>query len=666
LRFTHEGPEIFSVPPRLQYSREQLITIFKKASNLLREAGLQAGLERFGAFSDILFLKIMDEVCELRVHAGGKPPLPEHIRWSHFRKMNAIERHTYLKDYVWKEMNSHYGEIFSEAMPIDSPEILDDIVRELSQINLLSADTDIKGDAFEYFLKNAYQGVSINDLGEYFTPRNIVRTMVSLVNPRFGEKIYDPFCGTGGFLIESFKYLRLRMKPDTQLEEQLKNHTVYGSEITSNARIAKMNMILFGDGHANVIKEDSFANPKRGKYDIVLTNPPYSQKTRYGVLYPNQPSDGDAVCVMHCFDALNDGGRAAFLAKEDFLSSGGDVGRVREYILDRAKNFSVVSLPRKLFIPYTPTKTNIIYFEKAGRRDKTFFYIIKNVGHTLTTRKKSISQNDLPKMLDAFKVGQQSQEIDSYIVENSLINQHNNSLWVYDYFEVIPESPYPMEQLGSYVEESGEIVSPSDYPHQEFLILGVNNRQGVVETDVKLGEEIKQRYKRVSIGDVVYNPHRVNVGSIGLVTEEFDGGYVSNIYVVFRSKDPRKVPPNYIVWLLKSELYKQVIQAYDTKHGAVRANLTFDQVCRIRIPIMGDSMMERFRNKQGEITALKKNIQAKEKAMSSYLEGITSEEGKFRHEQNTKTKKPTNYGITQSDFYKILKKASKPIEPKSD
>jgi type I restriction enzyme M protein len=662
LRFVHEGPEILSAPPQLQYSIEQLIYIFKEASDLLREAGLQAGLERFGAFSDILFLKIMDEVCELKLHAGEKPPLPDIIRWSHFKGMDARQRHDYLKNFVWKEMNKYYKDIFSETMPIDSPEILDEIVRKLSKLNLLSADTDVKGDAFEYFLKNAYQGVNIKDLGEYFTPRNIVRTMVSMVAPRIGEKIYDPFCGTGGFLIESYRYLHLRVKPEPDLENQLKYRTVFGSEITTNARIAKMNMILFGDGHSNVEKEDSLANPKRGKYDIVLTNPPYSQTTRYGNLYTTNPKNGDAVCAMHCFDALNNGGRLAMLVKEDFLSGGGDVGRVRDYIFDNAKNFSVVSLPRKLFIPYTPTKTNILYYEKAGKRNATFFYVIKNVGHTLTTRRKNIPQNDLPKMLDAFKSEKPSLEIESYIIDNAIIQENKNSLWVYDYFEVLPESQYPMEYLGDYIEPSGQITVLKDYPDQEFIILGVNNRQGIVETDVKLGDDVKQKYQKVSTGDIVYNPHRFNVGSIGLVMEEYDGGYVPSIYVVFKATKPNKVPANYIVWLLKSDLYKQVIEAYDTKHGAVRANMTYDQLCRVRIPIVGDDKMATFKTKQGEIDSLRKDIRNREKQLASHLKSITSDKPKL-HSQAIK--KPVDFGITQAEFHDILKRASKPIKPES-
>lgn len=625
LRFVEEGPEILSAPKHVQYSREQLMGIFKESANLLREAGLQAGLERFGAFSDILFLKIMDEICELKLHAGKKPPLPAHIRWKHFQEMHGPNLHTYLKDVVWKKMNELYGEIFSDVLPIESPEILKDIINEMSKLNLTAAKTDVKGDAFEYFLKNAYQGLSIKDLGEYFTPRNIVRTMVSIVNPKFGEKIYDPFCGTGGFLIEAFKYLQVRTKTNKRIEEILQEKTVYGSEITTNARIAKMNMILTGDGHTNIKREDSFANPKRGKFDIVLTNPPYSQKTRYGNLYPISSRNGDAIAVLHCYDSLNERGRAAFLVKEDFLSEGGDIGRVREYILNGAKNFSVISLPRKLFIPYTPTKTSIIYFEKAGKRKTTFFYVVKNVGHTLGTRKKSIKENDLPTVLDSFNASRKSSEIDSCIVDNSIIKNRDYSLWVYDYIEVVPTSPYLLDFLGYYIEEVDNRIQPSERPDDEFIILGVNNRQGIYENEVKLGREIKQKYKIVHTNNLVYNPHRVNVGSIGIVTKEYENGYMPGIYIVFRSKAPQKIPPRYILALLKSKSYKEIIAAYDTKHGAVRANLTYSQLNRIRIPILREPQLKRVLKIQNEMDEIKKILVRKELDASGSLKKITSE-----------------------------------------
>ena len=261
LRFVHEGPEILSGPRDVQISRSELVRIFKRQANYLREAGLQAGLERFGAFSDVLFLKLMDEVCQLREHSGEAAPLLPHLRWSDFQDRGQDDRLHYVSTVVWPEMRKKFGAIFSDAFPITSAEIFEDIVNDLSKFNFTGTDADVKGDAFEYFLKNAYQGIKIKDLGEYFTPRNIVRTMVSIADPRFGETVYDPFCGTGGFLIEAFRYIALRIKVTSANESRLKSNTVFGSEIATTARVARMNMILFGDGHSNVERQDSFANP---------------------------------------------------------------------------------------------------------------------------------------------------------------------------------------------------------------------------------------------------------------------------------------------------------------------------------------------------------------------------------------------------------------------
>lgn len=166
-----------------------------------------------------------------------------------------------------------------------------------------------------------------------------------------------------------------------------------------------------------------------------------------------------------------------------------------------------------------------------------------------------------------------------------------------------------------------EKVSPADFPDDEFSILGVSNKYGVFENEVLLGEEIKQKYKKVHKGDLVYNPHRVNVGSIGLVPEECDGGYVSGIYIVFRSKNA-KIPPEFILTLLKSDAYKKVIEAYDTKYGAVRANLTYEQLGRIRIPILPPSQLKKFMDHFDELAEIEKKLKDKRALTGKYLGSI--------------------------------------------
>ncbi len=175
------------------------------------------------------------------------------------------------------------GDVFQKELGIKNANILKKIVDKLSELSLSNTDSDIKGDAFEYFLKNS---ISVgNDLGEYFTPRHIVKLIVDLVDPDYGDTIYDPCCGTGGFLIEAFRHIRNKCKPTKRNISFLENKTIYGRELTGTAKIAKMNMILAGDGHVNIHQMDCLSKHVKEKYDVVLTNYPFSQKTEYGNLY---------------------------------------------------------------------------------------------------------------------------------------------------------------------------------------------------------------------------------------------------------------------------------------------------------------------------------------------------------------------------------------------
>ncbi|OZG31688.1 N-6 DNA methylase [Rickettsia endosymbiont of Culicoides newsteadi] len=611
LRFVNEGSEILSAVNFIQHSRDELIRIFKSAANLLREDGLQAGLDRFGAFSDILFLKILDEISVLKMLGGEENKLDEYLRWSSFSQKKGNELYQYVKDVVWIKINKKYGDIFSEAFPINSPDIFEEIICELSKLNLTASDSDVNGDAFEYFLKNAYQGIKIKDLGEYFTPRNIVRTMISMVNPKIGETIYDPFCGTGGFLIEAFRYLKIRTSFNDEMQNILRKKTIYGSEITVNARIAKMNMILFGDGHSNIKKQDTLSDYVNQKYDIVITNPPYSQQTRFGYLYPIQSNNGDAICPLHCFEALKLGGRGCLLVKENFVSDGGNVGKVREYIFNNSSNVSIVSLPRKLFEPYTPTKTSIIYFEKNRKISDTFFFAINAVGHELGSRKKPIKDNDLPVALDAFNNKKAVAEIESAIIPSTEIAKNSYSLWIYDYLDIFANLKGDIIKLGDYIEEITEKIEPSLQPITDFRILGVSNSIGIFDNEILKGEDINQKYKHVQAGDLVYNPHRINVGSLGLVSEELNGGYVSGIYIVFRvlKKFQDTLPSEYLLHVLKSKYYLAIIGKYDTKYGAVRANLTYEQLCNIHIPLLKKNEMKEFLEKISTLNNITEEFQ---------------------------------------------------------
>lgn len=580
LRFINEGAEILSAPRGLNFTREQLTAIFKRTNNLLRKEGLRDGYERFSAFSEILFLKLIDESEKLNEHRGGTRRIEERFCWSYFVKnYKSTKLLDFIRDSVWVRFRKEYGDVFNGAFGIRNGSTLDEIVKLIDPINLTATDTDVKGDAFEFFLKTVTNGNK--DLGEYFTPRHIVRTMVNLVKPSYGEKIYDPFCGTGGFLLEAFKYLSLRV--DTSKEEilrKIKSDSIYGREITSTARIAKMNMVLFGDGHSNVTQTDSLANPQREKFNVVLSNIPYSQETEYGGLYGLATKNADAVCVRHIWESLLPGGRAAIIVPETFLYEGGAIAETRELIAKNSESLSIISLPRGVFMPYTPTKTNIIFFKKGKTFNNAYFFVVLNDGFELSTKRKKVDgDSDLKKLLSEYDEPRTLKGQANVVVRDNIINAGWN-LRPFYYMEDIPECNGEMVYLKGIIEESLEKIDPRDDPDNQFTILEVS-QNGVFISDQLKGYEFTQSYKIARGGDLVYNPYRINIGSIGLVPTHYDRMLVSPAYVVCRSIND-DYPASYIQAILKTQRYLRVIMNYSL--SSARANLPFNELIRIKIP----------------------------------------------------------------------------------
>lgn len=412
--------EVNTVSPKVQYDRKELIRIFDEANNMLRGEGLRAGIERFGEFANILFLKLISESEQIKRESGTKTLFDATAcSWDSIKNIPFTSRIDYINKTVYEKLNSLYNTDIFTPLQIRDASILKEIMDKLNPLTLTDVDSDVKGDAFEYFLKAST--ATKNDLGEYFTPRHIVKTMVRLVNPQIGETIYDPFCGTGGFLIESFRYIYNNMARTEANLETLKESTVYGNEITNTARITKMNMILAGDGHSNINMRDSLANPIDGKttwkdndgnihhngYDIVLANMPYSQKTKYGDLYDLPTTNGDSICVQHCMKAINSAspnGRMALVVPEGFLFRK-DLTRTREYLLDNCQLQSIISLPQGVFLPYTGVKTDIIYATKVNQKIKKsekktdfWYFDVKSDGYTLDNhRRKLDTPSDLAK-----------------------------------------------------------------------------------------------------------------------------------------------------------------------------------------------------------------------------------------------------------------------------
>lgn len=616
--------EVNTVSPKVQYDRKELIRIFDEANNMLRGEGHRAGIERFGEFANILFLKLISESEQIKRESGVKTMFDASAcSWDSIKNIPFTTRIDYINKTVYEKLNLLYNTDIFTPLQIRDASILKEIMDKLDPLTLTDVDSDVKGDAFEYFLKAST--ATKNDLGEYFTPRHIVKTMVRLVNPQIGETIYDPFCGTGGFLIESFRYVYNNMARTEANLKRLWESTVYGNEITNTARITKMNMILAGDGHSNIKMCDSLAKPIKGKeiwkdnegnihhygYDIVLANMPYSQKTKHGSLYDLPSTNGDSICVQHCITAINSAsqnGRMALVVPEGFLFRK-DLTRTREYLLENCQLQSIISLPQGVFLPYTGVKTDIIYatkvnqkIKKSERKNKFWYFDVKSDGYTLDNhRRKLDTPSDLVKYEEFRKLDiDQADEMTNVgfeVVDLGIVRKNSYILAGNRYRSI--SSGYASEtQLSTKLGDSAELIrgisfsKASQRTSETESTIGVITTKAAQEDGINLSNIIyvdqeccSDKSKYVKSGDILISLAN-SLDLVGRVT------YVNNqtknlMFGAFMGvirPDTTRVNPIFLYYILRSKQAKEYFKSI-AKTTTNISNLTFEDLKEFVFPL---------------------------------------------------------------------------------
>lgn len=658
--------EVNTVSPKVQYDRKELIRIFDEANNMLRGEGLRADIERFGEFANILFLKLISESEQAKKERGETTKFDMACSWDAIKQIPYSTRIEYINKTVYDKLNALYGTDIFTPLQIRDTSILKEIMDKLDPLMLTDVDSDVKGDAFEYFLKAST--ATKNDLGEYFTPRHIVKTMVRLVNPKIGEKIYDPFCGTGGFLIESFRYIERNIDSrNPELRRILREDTIYGNEITNTARITKMNMILAGDGHSNIHMKDSLANPTyldliehdkdgnivrdkdgniqysseyRGLYDVVITNMPYSQRTKHGSLYDLPSTNGDSICVQHCMKAINSAapdGRMALVVPEGFLFRK-DLTKTREYLLNHCQLQSIISLPQGVFLPYTGVKTDIIYATKVNQKikpseqKKDFWYFdVKSDGYTLDNhRRKLDTTSDLSKyeeyrkldkdqMADMLKVGFEKIPLDKV--------RQNSSILVGSRYRTLEKANanHPMVQLGD-----GELfhICSGGTPSSSVPEYWNGNVSWITLADLPAENcitEIKTTERTISEAglnnsnakllpvETVIVSTRATIGRIGIARTQLatNQGF-KNIII----KRPDVILPKYLAYMLTAKV--------DTmKHlasGATFKEISKENFCTIQIPLLP---IDQQRSVVNELDGYQNIVSGAQNILRNYMPSVS-------------------------------------------
>lgn len=593
---------IYITPKEILLSRTELINIFKLLNNTLRGEGLRAGIERLSEFANILFLKLYTE---------NKDP----TLWSSIKNTHSNLLIPTIDSILSKIEQKYDASVFTQ-LQTKSAKTIADVINKLDKLKLSSIDTDIKGDAFEYFLQQAT--ATNNDLGEYFTPRHITRTIVHMVNPKFNETIYDPFCGTGGFLTEAFEHIRKNTLIKTNEDKiKLSHQTVFGREITSNAKLAKMNMILHGDGHNGIEKIDSLSSPVSSQYDIVITNMPFSQKTNYSHLYENSlaKNNGDGVCVLHCFNAVKKGGKVALVVPEGFLYRD-DLIAVRRYILDNAKLSAVVSLPKEVFLPYAKVKTNILYLTNCKEQNKydyeTAYYEVHNDGYSLDNIRKKITENDL-KYLEFVDLN--AKTIDKVFMKTLGFNfispktiKNNDYKFNYaNYATAGISSKFDTIMLKEILEVSGKERVKNSNP----TVMSITMEHGLINQSEKFKKRVASqdisKYKKVFRNELVVG-FPIDEGVLGF-QKIYDVAAVSPAYKIWKIKDNSDVNIEYLDYLLRSESMKKIYKAKMQGSVERRRVIPDDVFLNISIPIPPKEMQEQLVSEFKKAEEIEKSLQ---------------------------------------------------------
>ncbi|WP_029270735.1 class I SAM-dependent DNA methyltransferase [Flavobacterium sp. KJJ] len=303
---------------------------------------------------------------------------------------------------------------------------------------------DTQGDVYEYLI-NEISTSGKN--GQFRTPRHIIQFMCELIDPDVNDKICDPACGTGGFLLGAYQHILTKYtKPENIVEDEnglnrfkrnggekitdqkilnkLNSKTFFGFDIDQNmVRIGLMNLMLHGIKIPQIENLDSLSKEydqqhEDGEYSIILANPPFTGRiNKDGVSdkLKDYGTQSELLFLIRISKMLRKGGKAAVIIPEGVLFSGSKNQKSTREILLKDNNLeAVISLPSGVFKPYAGVKTSILVFSKIKEGSivfntkKVWFYELKNDGYSLDDNRRKLSDNPLPIAKEIFNTKQQN------------------------------------------------------------------------------------------------------------------------------------------------------------------------------------------------------------------------------------------------------------------
>jgi type I restriction enzyme M protein len=376
-------------------------TTIKTIQDIMRkDAGVDGDAQRIGQLVWMFFLKIFDDreqEAEL-IQNSYQSPIPEKLRWRSWAVDSEGITGDSLLDFVNNELfpglkdlsvNGNSRAVFVRRAFEDAYNYMKNgtLIRQV--INKINEDIDFNnsedrhlfGDIYEQILRDLQNA---GNAGEYYTPRAVTQFMVDMVDPKLGEKILDPACGTGGFLTCSIEHIRSKYvkTPD---DEQVLQQSINGVEKKPLPHLlCTTNMLLHQiEEPSKILHGNTLARPLRDytskdRLDVIVTNPPFGGMEEDGIetnfpatFRTRETADLFLLLIMHL---LKDGGRGAIVLPDGTLFGEGVKTRIKEKLLGECNLHTIVRLPNGVFSPYTGIKTNLLFFTKGDPTKEVWYF----------------------------------------------------------------------------------------------------------------------------------------------------------------------------------------------------------------------------------------------------------------------------------------------------
>src|SRR3989339_745062 len=364
--------------------------IVHSVRNIMRkDSGVDGDAQRISEMTWMIFLKVFDSMEEEKEAEDPKykSPLPEEVRWRNWASdeegITGDELYGFVNNEVFVKLKGLSDfenkkamivkQVFEETNTyMKSGVLMRQVINEINKIDFTSSkDRHLFNEIYETILKELQNAGSA---GEFYTPRAVTQFIVDIVNPKLGDIVLDPACGTGGFLVSSI--------------ENIKNLNLLGKNIRGVEKkslphlLCMTNLILHDIEEPNVKHDNSLSKPLReysskDMVDVVVTNPPFGGAEEDGI-QKNFPSEfqtretADLFLIL-IMKLLRDEGRCGIVLPDGFLFGEGVKTRIKEKLLSEFNLHTIVRLPNGVFNPYTGIRTNLLFFEK-GKPTKEIWY----------------------------------------------------------------------------------------------------------------------------------------------------------------------------------------------------------------------------------------------------------------------------------------------------